>query len=101
MRVLALLIALGFAGPRLTAHADPAEPRVSIIQARKVALGRVPGTIVNEKLKTKHGKPAIWSIKIRPRGVAERAGRLTKIEVDAGTAAVVKVKDVKARTSED
>jgi uncharacterized membrane protein YkoI len=93
--LLAIAIAFAVAVP---AHADA--PTVSIIQARKLALARVPGTIVNEKLKTKkHG--SIWSIKIQPRGTPESSGHLVKVEVDATNAAILKVKDVKARKRAD
>lgn len=94
-------IVLGLTAPSLAAHADPAKPHVSIIQARKVALARVPGTIVNEKLKTKKGKAPIWSIKIRPRGLPADTVHLTKVEISADTAAILKVKDVKARAPDE
>ncbi len=101
--VLSLLLVGGV--PSIAASrdavADTYKPHVSIIAARKVALGRVPGTIVNEKLKTKKDKPPTWSIKIRPRGVPETSDRLTKVEIDAETGAILKVKDVKARKQED
>ena len=103
-RSLMFSIMLGLAmvagSPSRDAHADAARPPVSIVQARKVALARVPGTIVNEKLKHKN-KPPIWSIKIRPRGVAADSDQLTKIEIDADTAKIVKVKDVKPRKTDD
>lgn len=86
------------------AYADADRPPVSIIQARKIALARVPGTIVNEKLKKKKEKknrPPTWSIKIRPRGLAADSDRLVKIEIHAETAEVLKVKDVQARKPDD
>ena len=101
--VLSLLLAVAVAPIVATgeAVADASKPPVSIIAARKIALGKVPGTIVNEKLKTKKDKPPTWAIKIRPRGVPETSGRLTKVEIDAVTGAILKVKDVKARKQED
>ena len=101
--VLSLLFTLGIA-PVISARdasADSAEPALSIVAARKLALARVPGTIVHEKLKTKSDKPPTWSIKIRPRGVVEASEQLTKVEVDARTGAILKVKDVKARKLDD
>lgn len=100
--VLSLLLTIA-AAPLVVegdAVADAYKPPVSIIAARKIALAKVPGTIVNEKLKTKKNKPPTWSIKIRPRDVSEKSGRLTKVEVDASTGAILKVKEVKARTEE-
>lgn len=73
------------------ARADADRPPVSIIQARKLALARVPGTIVNEKLKTKKDRPPTWSIKIRPRG----SDRLVKVEIHAESGEILKVKDVR------
>ena len=101
--VLSLLLVVAVPSLAAPSHAvaDSSKPPVSIVAARKVALGRVPGTIVNEKLKTKSDKPPTWSIKIRPRGVPETSDRLTKVEVDAQTGAVLKVKDVKARKQEE
>jgi uncharacterized membrane protein YkoI len=93
--MIRILLALVLLSTVVPAYAD--KPSVSIVQARKVALARVPGTIVNEKLKTKKHQPSMWSIKIRPRGTPESSEHLVKIEVDAETGAVVKVKDVKAR----
>ncbi len=103
--VLSLLLAVAVAGPLVGASddavADASKPPVSIIAARKIVLARVPGTIVNEKLKTKHNKPPTWSIKVRPRGMPETSDRLVKVEVDANLGTILKVKDVKARKQED
>lgn len=86
------------------AQADDDRPPVSIVQARKIALVRVPGTIVNEKLKKKKEKkhrPPTWSIKIRPREVPANSDRLVKVEIHAETAEVLKVKEVKGRKPDD
>ena len=96
-----VVAAASIAGAPRDAVADSERPPVSIFQARKISLARVPGTIVNEKLKTKKKKPPIWSIKIRPRGLAEDSNHLFKIEVDATTGTIVKVKEVKARKHDD
>jgi len=105
---LLLAIILGLAGAPLTAthdaYADTDKPAISIVTARRIALARVPGTIVNEKLKDakkKKHKPAVWSIKIRPRSVPASSDQLTKIEIDATTGAIVKLKDVKARKPDE
>jgi uncharacterized membrane protein YkoI len=103
---LSLVLALSLLGLAVLsvaptdAQAESDKPPVSIIQARKVALARVPGTIVNEKLKNKKqkkDKPPVWSIKIRARGVAADSDQLVKIEIDANTGTILKVKDVRAR----
>ena len=112
MKRLSFILAvalLGLAVPSVAAptdaQAESEKPPVSIIQARKVALARVPGTIVNEKLKKKKkpkkDKPPIWSIKIRARGVAADSDQLVKIEIDANTGAILKVKDVRTRKPDD
>lgn len=106
-RLLCWFVLLGIAAlPTLASRevkADSDRPPVSIIQARKIALARVPGAIVNEKLKKakeKKNRPPMWSIKIRPRGDAADS-RLVKVEIHAETAEVLKVKDVKARKADD
>jgi uncharacterized membrane protein YkoI len=76
--------------------------RISQGQAAKVALVRVPGTVVHEKLKKgkkKHHEHDHWNIKIAPRDHA-KTGYVRKVEVDAETGEILKVKDVKAK-SED
>lgn len=113
MKRLSLVLAIamfGLAIPSVVAptdaRAESGKPPVSILQARKVALARVPGTIVNEKLKNKkpkqakQDKPWVWSIKIRARGVAVDSDQLVKIEINANTGEILKVKDVRARKPE-
>jgi uncharacterized membrane protein YkoI len=75
---------------------------VSQAQARKIALARVPGTVVHEKLKHEKKKKKghdHWNIKIAPRDHA-KTGYVRKVEVDATTGEILKIKDVKAK-SED
>jgi uncharacterized membrane protein YkoI len=73
---------------------------ISQAQARKIALARVPGTVVHEKLK--HSKKKNkghdhWNVKIAPRDKA-KAGYVRKVEVDASTGEIIKIKDVKAKS---
>jgi uncharacterized membrane protein YkoI len=74
-----------------------AAPTVSMAEAKKVALARVPGTVVHEKLKHKKKKGHdYYSIKIKPRDHA-KAGYVKKVEVDKETGQILKIKDVKAK----
>jgi hypothetical protein len=91
--VIALVASFG-SFDATTASADKA--RVSLVEARTIALARVPGTIVHEKLKSKkHGNP-IYSIKIHAREM-KTSTTLKKVEVDGETGKIVKVKDVPAK----
>jgi uncharacterized membrane protein YkoI len=81
LAALALLIAL----------TTVAAANVTIADARKVALQRVPGTIVHESESKKHH---LFKFKIKPKtGKADQ-----KVEVDAATGKVTKVKDVTAKS---
>jgi uncharacterized membrane protein YkoI len=73
-----------------------AAPKVSQADARKIALGRVPGTIVHEKLKHKKDHD-LYFIEIKP----TKSATLKKVEIDAESGAVVKIKDVKAKSKPD
>ena len=78
-----------------------AAPSVSMAEAKKVALARVPGTVVHEKLKHKKKKKHdIYSIKIQPRDHA-RSGYVKKVEVDKDSGQILKIKDVKAKDYDD
>lgn len=75
--------------------------KVAIAEARKVALARVPGTIVHEKTKTKkHGK-VVYYIKIRPRDAAAGSDVVKKVEVDGATGQIIKIKDSKLKSKDD
>ena len=93
--VLALVISASsaFAGPHIT-----------IVDARKIALARVPGTVVHEKLKKakkkKKGGHDHYNIKIAPRDAAKR-DIVKKVEVDAETGAILQIKDVKSKSHDD
>ena len=83
------------AGPAVAAN------KVSLDEARKIALARVPGTIVHEKLKhaKKDKKKAHdhYNIKIKPRDHA-KGDQVKKLEIDAETGQILEVKDVKAKS---
>ncbi len=82
-----------------TAVAAP-QPKISLAEARKIALVRVPGTILHEKLKHKKQGHDHYNIKIAPRDQA-RKDQLRKVEVDAETGQILKIKDVKAKSSDE
>lgn len=75
-----------------------AAPHVSMADARKIALARVPGTIVHEKLKhaKKKKEHDHYNIKISPRD-AKPAGVIKKVEIDAETGAILEITNVKPK----
>lgn len=82
-----------------------AATQITQAQAVKIALARVPGTAVHEKLKhskkkKKKDKHDHWNIKITPRDHA-RAGYVRKVEIDAETGEILKIKDVKVKSEDD
>ena len=81
------------------AHAD--KGAISIVDARKIALARVPGTIVHEKTKKKKHGHVIYNIKIKPRDAAAKSDLVKKVEIDATTGQIVKIKDAKAKANDD
>lgn len=85
------------------ASAGAATPRISQGQAAKLALTRVPGTVVHEKLKKgkkKKKEHDHWNVKIAPRDHA-KTGFVRKVEVDADTGEILQVKDVKAKSASE
>jgi uncharacterized membrane protein YkoI len=86
--VLALCIAVGGAS---------AAPKVSIADARKAALARVPGTIMHEKLEHAKQGHDHYNIKIKPR-TSKGGAMWKKVEVDAETGRIVEVKDTKPKS---
>jgi uncharacterized membrane protein YkoI len=101
MKSIALLLFVCLASPAFAA------PHISIADARKIALARVPGTIVHEKLK-KHKKKKKkkeeehdhYNIKIAP-ATQSKKGMVKKVEIDADTGQVLEIKDVKAKSYDD
>ncbi len=93
--MLVVAIVLGLSIPA-SADGPKIAPSLSQAQARKIALARVPGTVVHEKLKQKKRKPPVYSIKIRPRD-GSPPNMLIKVEIDGLSGIVLKVKPVKPR----
>ncbi|MCX5743762.1 MAG: PepSY domain-containing protein [Proteobacteria bacterium] len=89
------LITVGLASATF-ASADP-KPKVSLVEARKIALARVPGTIVHEKKKTKKHGHVIYDIEIKP--TSAKVDK--KLEIDASTGQIVKIKDAKLKAKDD
>lgn len=80
----------------LLAFTSIAAANVTIADARKTALQKVPGTIVHETESKKHH---LFKFKIKPK--TAKGDQLEKVDVDAVTGKVVKVKDVKAKAKSD
>ncbi len=88
-----------------------ARPAVSEDQAKKIALDRIPGKVMHEKLKKaehagkKGGKKPPgsahdhYNIKILP--TAPNKGMWKRVEVDATTGVILEVKDVKPKSYTD
>lgn len=74
-----------------------ANPHVSQADARKLALARVPGTVMHEKLKHKNKGHDLYSFKIKPHDASARADMAKKVEVDSENGQIVKIKDVVAK----
>ena len=73
-----------------------AAANVTIADARKIALAKVPGAIVHENESKKHH---LFKFKIKPK--AAKGDQIDKVEVDAATGKVVKVKEAKAKSKAD
>lgn len=100
-RVIALSLAASMgiaaslvAGLSCAAGAPPAQAasrhahRVSMAQARRTALARVPGEVKAEELEHERGR-WIYSFEIRPPG--EKGSSIREVNVDADTGRIVDV----------
>lgn len=67
------------------------DAKVTIDQAIKTALEKVPGTAVEAELEKKHGK-TVWEVE-----VLGSDGNVTEVHIDAATGAVI---DVEAKKGE-
>jgi len=77
----------------ILASTSIAAANVTIADARKIALAKVPGSIVHETQSKKHH---VFKFKIKPK--AGKGDQLERVEVDEATGKVVKVKDAKAKS---
>jgi uncharacterized membrane protein YkoI len=99
MQIKDFLLALALCTAATTGSVD-AKPRVSLAEAKKIALARVPGKVVHEKVKNKKHEHVVYNIKIAPVDKA-KAGFLEKVQVDGDTGKILKIKQVKAKKSAD
>lgn len=77
-----------------------AKPRLSIAEARKIALARVPGKIVHEKLKKKKKKGHDrYNFKIVPLTNA-KLHFVEKISIDGDTGKILTIKQVADKTEQ-
>jgi hypothetical protein len=77
-----------------------AKPRLSIAEARKVALARVPGRIVHEKLKKKKKGHDRYNFKIVPVTNA-KPHFVEKVSVAGDPGKILKIKLVPEKTEDD
>ena len=94
-RFIAVLLMLCLASSTVLA-----KPRLSIVDARKIALARVPGKIVHEKLKKKKKEADQYMIKIVPLTNA-KPHFLEKLTIDGDTGKILKIKQVAAKPPKD
>jgi len=92
--LLCLLVPLAVT---LAAGGASAAPKLSLADARKIALARVPGTVMHEKLEHSKKGHDHYNIKIKPR-TPKDATMWKKVEVDADTGRVLEVKDAKPKS---
>jgi uncharacterized membrane protein YkoI len=59
------------------------DAKVTIDQAIKTAMEKVPGTVVEAELEKKHGK-TVWEVEI-----LGADGKVTEVHIDAGTGTVI------------
>lgn len=95
--IIASALALGT--PALTSGVALANPPVSgarakitVDQARAIALAKVPGTIQDEELEKEKGR-WVYSFEIRPDGAKDRAIKEVTIAADDGTVVSVETED--------
>lgn len=85
----ALLAAVVMAVPMFAA-ATAAKPKITMKQARAIALKKAPGTVKSEELENEHGK-LIYSFDI-----ATSANAITEVNVDALNGKIVAVQQENA-----
>jgi uncharacterized membrane protein YkoI len=67
---------------------EPHRAKLSMDEARAIALRTVPGKIVHAELENEKGR-WIYSIEVRPEG--ERGRRVKEVNIDADSGAIVEV----------
>ena len=94
-RYLALMLVLWIAPMTVLAN-----PRLSIVDARKIALAHVPGKIVHEKLKKKKKGHDRYNFKIVPLTNA-KPHFVEKVTIDGDSGKVLKIKQVAEKSHGD
>lgn len=86
----ALFLATAIAAVPTVAHADQAghkapkyTPKITLAQARKAALKRIPGKVLDEELEKEDGQ-WIYSFDIRPQGVTAKIIKEVHVDPDTG-----------------
>ena len=82
---MAILLGLGCAAGH--ANLKPSEPKVSGVDAEKIALAKVPNGTVTEREFEKEDGRLVWSFDIALRGTSD----VTEVQVDAMTGEVVSI----------
>jgi uncharacterized membrane protein YkoI len=89
MRVIRwLVVALAFVSAGTALAKSPPAVKLTMEQARAIALGKVAGTIVHDELEKEKGR-WIYSIEVRPTG--ETGRRVKEVNLDANTGEIVEV----------
>jgi uncharacterized membrane protein YkoI len=83
-------------GIHARADARP-KPGITMAEARVIALGRIPGKVVEEELEREHGR-RIYSFEIAPTGAA--VGAHKEVNVDANDGSIVGIEDEAADEDE-
>lgn len=71
------------------------DAKVTIDQAIKTAVDKVPGTVVEAELEKKHGK-TVWEVE-----VVGADGKVTEVHIDAATGTVIDTEAKKEEKHED
>lgn len=87
-RSLCLVLAISLASVAAASGKESHHAKLSMEQARAIALREVPGKIVHEELEHEKGR-WIYSIEVRPTGEAGK--RVKEVNLDADSGKIVEV----------
>jgi uncharacterized membrane protein YkoI len=77
--------------PAVTQPSSVPEPKITIEQAKEIALNRIPGNVEGVELKREHGH-LVYSFDVR-----NAEGTLTEVQVDTRNGKIVRVKEKNAK----
>lgn len=83
-----LMSAVAFARP----VSEDAHAKITIDEARDIALAKVPGQVQQEELEKEHGR-WIYSFEIRPSGAKDRTIQEVNVAADDGTIVAVETEE--------